>query len=68
MRTGNHTHLLTIDRRIDMLKIVDLNRNEELSSSEMGKVVGGVFAGIPIIWRPIPQMLDALPPLTPEER
>jgi hypothetical protein len=25
-----------------MLKVVDLNRNEELSSSEMGKVGGGM--------------------------
>jgi hypothetical protein len=27
--------------RTDMLKIIDLNRNEELSSSEMGKLAGG---------------------------
>jgi hypothetical protein len=41
MKTGNHIHLLTIDRRIDMLKVVDLNRNEELSSASMSTVSGG---------------------------
>jgi hypothetical protein len=41
MKTGNHTHLLTIDRRIDMLTIVDLHQEEELSSSDMRKVAGG---------------------------
>jgi hypothetical protein len=41
MRTGNHTHLQTIDRRIDMLTIVDLHQEEELSSSSMSKVAGG---------------------------
>jgi hypothetical protein len=41
MKTGNHTHLLTIDRRIDMLTIVDLHQEEELSSSNMKRVAGG---------------------------
>jgi hypothetical protein len=31
-----------------MLTIVDLNRNEELSASEMGKVTGGLLAFAPV--------------------
>ena len=31
-----------------MLTIIDLNRNEELSASEMGKVTGGLLAFAPV--------------------
>jgi hypothetical protein len=31
-----------------MLTIIDLNRNEELSASEMGKVAGGLLAFAPV--------------------
>jgi hypothetical protein len=38
----HHADPLLANGRTDMLKIMDLTRNEELSTAEMGKVAGGV--------------------------
>jgi hypothetical protein len=38
---SEYTISVLTDGRTDMLKIIDLNRNEELSAASMGKVAGG---------------------------
>jgi type VI protein secretion system component Hcp len=41
-----------------MLKIIDLNRNEELSSADMGKVAGGTDNS-PVVHASTPNLFSA---------